>query len=142
MPLYELQSNDYYTFTQKLRETGGDPYLKHKAMKDRQKLRELVNSLLKEKEVIIFYTDNGSEKMMIGTLRKKVEKEYWPPLDPIPKSLVSINEQLVPQEHHIAFYEYPLRESRLIHLDTITKIIVHNQGLDANWFRQIKNANR
>lgn len=142
MPLHELQSNDYYTFTQKLRETGDDPYLKHKAIKDRQKLRELVNSLLKEKEVIIFYTDNGSEKMMIGTLRKKVEKEYWPPLDSIPKSLVSINEQLVPQEHHIAFYEYPLRESRLIHLDTITKIIVHNEGLDANWFRQIKNANR
>ena len=142
MPLHELQSNDYYTFTQKLRETGDDPYLQHKAMKDRQKLRELINGLLKEKEVIIFYKTDGVEKMIIGTLKKRVEKEYWPPLDEVPKSLVSINDQLVPQEHHVAFWEYPIRESRLLHLDTITKILVHNQGLDANWFRQLKDANR
>ena len=142
MPLHELRSTDYYTFTQKLRDTGDDPYLKHKAIKDRQKLRELINGLLNSREVIIFYNDNGIEKQIIGTLKKAVEKEYRPELLPIPQSLVSINNQLIPQEHHISFWEYPLREARLIHLDTITKFIVHSQGLDYNWFQQIKNENR
>lgn len=142
MPLHELRSTDYYTFTQKLRDTGDDPYLKHKAIKDRQKLRELINGLLNSREVIIFYNDNGIEKQIIGTLKKAVEKEYRPELLPIPQSLVSINNQLIPQEHHISFWEYPLREARLIHLDTITKFIVYSQGLDYNWFQQIKNENR
>lgn len=142
MPLHELRSNDYFTFTQKLRDTGDDPYLKHKALKDRQKVRELINGLLNEKEVIIFYKDNGEEKMMIGTRRKSVEKEYYPELEKVPKSLVSINEKLVPQEHHVSFWEYPLRESRLMHIDSITKFMVHSQGLDANWFMKLKNDNR
>lgn len=142
MPLQELRSNDYYTFTQKLRETGDDPYLKHKAIKDRQKARELLTALLKDREVIIFYLENNSEKTIIGTLKKLVEKEYWPPLLPVPKSLVSINDSLVSQEHHIAFWEFPAKESRLIHIDTITKFIVRSEGLDNAWFQKVKNENR
>lgn len=142
MPLHELQSNDYITFTQKLRDTGDDPYLKHKAIKDRQKARELLNGLLKDRELIIFYKENNEERMIIGTLKKSVEKEYFPPLEPIPRSLVSINNQLIPQEHHISFWEYPLREPRLIHIDAITKFIVYKNGLDYNWFMKVKNDNR
>jgi len=54
MPLQELRSNEYFIYTQKLRDAGDDPYLKHKAIKDRQKARELLNGLLKDREVIIF----------------------------------------------------------------------------------------
>ena len=132
MPLHELRSNEYYTFTQKLRETKDDPYLKHKAIKDRQK----------DREVIISYLDDGMEKTIIGTLKKLLEKEYWPPLDPIPKSLVSINDQLVPQEHHVAFWEIPLKEARLIHIDSITKFMTKSDGLDFAWFQKVKNENR
>ncbi len=142
MPLQELRSNDYFTFTQKLRDTGDDPYLKHKAIKDRQKARELLIGLMKDREVIIFYLEDNSEKTIIGTLKKLLEKEYWPPLIPVPKSLVSINDVLVPQEHHIAFWEFPLKESRLIHIDTITKFIVRSDGLDNAWFQKVKNENR
>jgi hypothetical protein len=142
MPLLELRSNDYYTFTQKLRETGDDPYLKHKAIKDRQKARELLNGLLKDREVIISYLDDGNEKTIIGTLKKLLEKEYWPPLTSIPKSLVSINDTLVPQEHHIAFWEIPLKEARLVHIDSITKFITKSDGLDFAWFQRVKNENR
>jgi hypothetical protein len=75
MPLHELRTNEYFTFTQKLRDVGDDPYLKHKAIKDRQKARELLNGLLKDREVIIFYLDDGVEKNIIGTLKKLLEKE-------------------------------------------------------------------
>jgi hypothetical protein len=142
MPLHELRTNEYFTVTQKLRDTGDDSYLKHKAIKDRQKARELLNGLLNDREVIIFYLDNGIEKTVIGTLKKILEKEYRPPLDPIPKSLVSINDTLVPQEHHIAFWEIPLREARLVHIDSITKFITKADGLDFAWFQRVKNENR
>jgi hypothetical protein len=142
MPLHELRSNEYFTFTQKLRDVGDDPYLKHKAIKDRQKARELLNGLLKDREVIISYLDDGIEKTIIGTLKKLLEKEYWPPLDTIPKTLVSINEVLIPQEHHIAFWEIPLKEARLIHIDSITKFMTKSDGLDSAWFQKVKNENR
>jgi hypothetical protein len=142
MPLHELRTNEYFTFTQKLRETGDDPYLKHKAIKDRQKARELLNGLLRDREVIIFYLEDGVEKTMIGTLKKLLAKEVWPPLLPIPQSLVSINQILVPQEHHIAFWEFPLREARLLHIDSITKFMTKLDGLDFDWFQQVKNENR
>lgn len=142
MPLHELRTNEYFTFTQKLRDTGDDSYLKHKAIKDRQKARELLNGLLNDREVIIFYLDDGIEKTVIGTLKKILEKEHRPPLDPIPKSLVSINDTLVPQEHHIVFWEIPLREARLVHIDSITKFITKADGLDFAWFQRVKNENR
>jgi hypothetical protein len=142
MPLQELRSNEYFIYTQKLRDAGDDPYLKHKAIKDRQKARELLNGLLKDREVIIFYLDNGVEKNIIGTLKKLLEKEYWPELESIPKTLVSINDQLVPQEHHVAFWEIPLREARLIHIDSITKFMTKSAGLDSAWFQRVKNENR
>jgi hypothetical protein len=125
-----------------LRDTGDDAYLKHKAIKDRQKARELLNGLLNDREVIIFYLDDGIEKTVIGTLKKVVEKEYRPPLLPIPQSLVSINDILVPQEHHISFWEIPLREARLIHIDSITKFIAKSDGLDFAWFQKVKDENR
>ena len=142
MPLTELRSNEYYTFTQKLRETKDDPYLKHKVIKDRQKAREILTALLKDREVIISYLDNGTEKTIIGTLKKLLEKEYWPELESIPKTLVSINEVLVPQEHHIAFWEFPLKEARLIHIDAITKFVTKLDGIDFAWFQKVKNENR
>jgi hypothetical protein len=142
MPLLELRSNDYYTFTQKLRETGDDPYLKHKAIKDRQKVRELLTALMKDREVIISYLEDNTEKTIIGTLKKLLEKEYWPELEPIPKSLVSINNAIVPQEHHIAFWEFPAKEARLIHIDAITKFVTKIDGIDAAWFQKVKNENR
>ena len=142
MPLHELRTNEYFTVTQKLRDTGDDSYLKHKAIKDRQKARELLNGLLNDREVIIFYLDDGIEKTVIGTLKKILEKEHRPPLDPIPKSLVSINDTLVPQEHHIVFWEIPLREARLVHIDSITKFITKADGLDFAWFQRVKNENR
>lgn len=142
MPLQELRTNEYFTFTQKLRDVGDDPYLKHKAIKDRQKARQLLNGLLADREVVIFYVENAVEKNIIGTLKKTVEKEYWPPLIPISKSLVSINEVLVPQEHHIAFWEFPCKEARLIHIDSITKFMTKSDGLDFAWFQKVKNENR
>jgi hypothetical protein len=142
MPIQELRSNEYFTFTQELRNTGDDPYLKHKAIKDRQKVRELLTALLKDREVIISYLENNTEKTIIGTLKKLLEKEYWPDLEAIPKSLVSINDKLVPQEHHIAFWEFPLKEARLIHIDDITKFVTKSDGLDFAWFQKVKNENR
>lgn len=142
MPLQELRSNEYYTFTQKIRETKDDPYLKHKAIKDRQKARELLTALLKDREVIISYLDNGVEKTIIGTLKKLLEKEYWPELESVPKTLVSINEVLVTQEHHIAFWEFPAKEARLIHIDSITKFMTKLDGIDSAWFQKVKNENR
>ena len=128
MPLFELHSKEYITWSQKLREATDD-YTKHKLQKDRQKLRSLINGLLDDREVIIIFKDNSDvEQQIIGTRKRDLVqlKEKWPELPELPISTVIINNKIVPQEHHVKFWLFPERIPMVLHLDKICKIIVKN----------------
>ena len=136
MPLYELYSKEYVVWTQKLREADDD-YTKHKVQKDRQKLRSLINGLLNDREVIIFYYDEeGNEKQLIGTKKRDFTqlREKWPELPEVPMSTVIINNKVVPQQHHAVFWLFPERTPFILHLDKIIKIIVKNDGVNQDFF--------
>lgn len=139
MPLYELYSQEYVVWTQTLREANDD-YTKHKIQKDRQKVRSLLNGLLDDREVIIIYHDEeGNEKQVIGTRKRDAVamKEKWPELPELPISTVIINEKVVPQEHHVKFWLYPERTPFILHLDKVLKIIIKNNGVNAEFFAKI-----
>lgn len=136
--LSETITAEFSIYVQQLREPKDD-YAKRKVQKDRQKLRVMINALLEDREVIIFYKDNEVEKQVIGTKKKPVPQEEWPPLPDLPKTIEIINNKEVPEIHHCAFWLYPLREPILIHLDQITKFIVRNEGLTYEFYLRAKN---
>lgn len=139
--LAELSSHDFITFIQTLREPK-DAYAKRKVQKDRMKLKQLLEGLMRDREVIIFYQDDGEEKYLIGTTRKVVEAEIWPSLPDVPLTVEIVNDQEVEEMHYCRFWSFPDRQPRAIHLDHITKFVVNKSGLDYNFFQEIKNGNR
>ena len=131
--LYELRSQEYRTFTQKLR-IPKDDYERRKVQKDRMKLKVLLEGLLNDREVIIFYTDGSEEKMILGTCKKFFEKEVWPELPIVDPTIEIVNNKEVPQIHYCRFWEFPSRTPIVIHFDNITKFIIHSKENDEELF--------
>lgn len=139
--LAELLTHDFITFTQTLREPKDD-YAKRKVQKDRLKVKELLDGLLRNREVIIFYLKDGVEHQIIGTTKKYVEAEIWPELHDAPVSIEVVNNLEVEEFHHCQLWSMPDRTPMTIHLDTITKFVVSNTGLDYAFFQGIRNGER
>lgn len=139
--LTELSTHEFTTFIQTLR-APKDEYAKRKVQKDRMKLKELLDGLLRNREVILFYRENGEEKYVIGTTRKYVEAEVWPELPDVPMSVEIINNQEVEEMHYCRFWSFPDRTPLAIHLDNVTKFIVSKEGLNYNFFQEIKHGKR
>ena len=139
--LAEISTHEFTTFVQSLR-APKDAYAARKVQKDRMKLKELIEGLLRNREVIIFYKEDNAEKYVIGTTRKYVEAEVWPDLPNVPMTIEIINNQEVEEMHYCRFWSFPDRTPRAIHLDSITKFIVSKDGLDYNFFQEIKHGTR
>lgn len=130
--LEQLNSLDYAVYTVQPRKPTDDPYKKAKEHKDRFKLKRWITALLSDRDVILFYKDNGEEKMVVATTRTPEVEGYFPPLAtekdfPIFTEVVAHAE--VSETRHIAFYQMPLRLPTTIHLDDIVKFIVTSHGL-------------
>ena len=139
--LAELSTHEFTTFIQTLR-VPKDAYAARKVQKDRMKLKELIEGLLRNREVIIFYKENDEEKYVIGTTRKYVQAEVWPELPSVPTTIEIVNNQEVEEMQYCRFWSFPDRTPRAIHLDNITKFIVSKEGLDHNFFQEIKHGKR
>lgn len=135
--LIEIVSNEFKTYVQELRQPKDD-YTKRKIQKDRQKLLAMLEGLMEDREVIIFFNEGGVEKQVVGTRKKYIEKEYLPELPLPPKMIEMINNNPVEETHHIVFWQIPLREPTIIHLDDVTKFIVRAEGLTYDFFMKIK----
>lgn len=137
--LHEIGSHEYSTFVQVLR-VAKDDYAARKVQKDRTKVKKLLDGLLADREVIIFYNDNGVEKQVIGTTKKFVEKEEWPAPVLTPLTTEIINNKEVLEDQYCRFWAFPQREPIAVHVDKITKFIVRTEGLTSEFFNKIKHG--
>lgn len=135
--LYELRSQEFTTFTQSLR-VAKDDYTARKVQKDRVKVKKLLDALLKDREVILYYKEDGQEISTIVTCKKFFEKEVWPDLPVVEPVIEIINNQEVPQIHHCLCWEFPSRVPKAIHVDSITKFIIYNKPDDNTFFSNLK----
>lgn len=126
--LSELCTHELAIYTRTLRQAK-DAYTARKVQKDRLKVKRWLDTLLNDREVIIFYKDGDEEKMTVATRRKFLEKEEWPDLQEMPLTEEIINNQKVLEEQHVQFWTQPMRQPVTIHIDSITKFIVPNRGL-------------
>lgn len=135
--LHEFNSSQYITYVQKIREPKDD-YAKRKQQKDKVKTKKLVDGLLADREVIIFFLENGIEKQVVGTTKRFYPNEPMPELPIPPVTIEVVNGEEVEYNHYCTFWEFPLRQPVMIHVDNITKFIVSNAGLDYDFFIRIK----
>ena len=120
--LSELQTNDLVTYEVKKRKVEeGDEMAQYKSQKDRQRLRNWLNGLLQENDVIIFYIDDedGLEKTVIGTT-----KGFNKDLIEIPTIKESWLGEIEDSYHHVPFVSVPDETPYYIHCDDITKFIL------------------
>ena len=121
--LHELCSGEYTTYTVINREPKDD-YVKRKVQKDRKKLLKWLDAVLKNREAIIFYTQDGIEKMTIASLT-----EQFDPFPDMPLNVEIVNGQEVLEMQYCFMYERPSRAQLILHADQITKFIVRSEGL-------------
>ena len=136
--LTEIVTNQFKIYTQSLR-TPKDDYTRRKIQKDRQKLLVMLNGLLNDREVILFYKDGAEEKQVVVTRKNFIEKEILQELPTAPRMIEIINNTEVEEVHHIVCWQIPLREVLSIHLDDITKFIVWGEGLTYEFYLKLKN---
>jgi len=127
--LNQLNSNSYATYTVKHRAVKGDNYADAKIDKDRYKLRRWIEALLADREVIIFWTEDDTEYVMIGTTNVKPEEGYGKLSTDLPTIKCNINGKDVDEPKFITFHCVPGREIATVDVDHITKFIVDINGL-------------
>jgi hypothetical protein len=137
--LIEIGSNDFVTFVQEHR-TVKDAYSQRKVQKDRLKAKMLLDGLLADRDVIVFYMEDGVEKQVVATTKKILPLEVWLELPVPPLTTEIINNKEVLENHYCTFYSFPAKEPLMIHIDTITKFITTNKGIDYNFYLKLKNA--
>jgi hypothetical protein len=122
MALDQTHTDQYIIYTQTLREPTSD-YLRRKTQTDRIKLSNLLNRLLQDREIIMFY----QEHMVIATQNISAEAA---PLPRIPEVMDRVADQEFPGVAHVAFYIMPSCTPALIELDEIRKFITQREGVD------------
>ena len=123
----ELQTTELVTYEVNKREVKeGDDMARYKSQKDRQRLRNWLNALLQEHDVIIFYIDedDGIEKTVIGTT-----KGFNKDLIEIPVIKESWLGEIEDSYHHIPFVSVPDSTPYYIHCDDITKFVLKNDKI-------------
>lgn len=124
----ELRTDELVTYTVEKRVVKeGDDMAQYKSQRDRQRLRNWLGALLKEHDVVIFYTDedDGLEKFVIGTT-----KNYNVEAIEIPVVKESWLGEIEDTYHHIPFISMPDRVPYYIHADDVTRFIVKNDKIN------------
>ena len=137
--LIEIGSNDFTTFVQEHRKIK-DAYSQRKAQKDRLKAKMLLDGLLADRDVIVFYMEDGVEKQVVATTKKILPLEVWAELPLPPMTTEIINDKEVLENHYCTFYKFPTKEPVMVHIDNVTKFITTNTVIDYNFYLKLKNA--
>jgi hypothetical protein len=127
--LQQLNSNSYAIYTVSNRQPKGDNYLDAKIDKDRYKLRRWIQALLADREVIVCWTEEDTDYMMIGTTKVNPGEGYGTLPTDLPTIKCNINGTIVDEPQCIAFHCVPGREIATVDVDHITKFIVSIDGL-------------
>ena len=117
MSLSEISTNEFVTYTQKLRQSE-DPYILRKKQKDRYKHMHWLNTVMKYKEVILTYKDdigNLQKVIATGVNPTSIEVE-WPDTPLIPEE---IHGEIVLEDQYIRFFIMPSMEAFCIHIDSV-----------------------
>jgi len=117
MSLSEISTNEFVTYTQKLRQSE-DPYILRKKQKDRYKHMHWLNTVMKYKEVILTYKDdigNLQKVIATGVNPTSIEVE-WPDTPLIPEE---IHGEIVLEDQYIRFFIMPSMEALCIHIDSV-----------------------
>lgn len=126
--IHELRTDELVTYTvEKRKVKDGDEMAQYKSQRDRQRLRNWLNALLKEHDVLIFYVDedDGVEKFVVATTKGfntdaieiPVVNEDW---------LGEIQESY----HHVPFVSMPDQTPYYIHVDDITRFVLKNDKIN------------
>ena len=117
MSLSEISTNEFVTYTQKLRQSE-DPYILRKKQKDRYKHMHWLNTVMKYKEVILTYKDDsGNIQKVIATGVNPTSMEIkWPDTPLIPEE---IHGEIVLEDQYIRFFIMPSMEALCIHIDSV-----------------------
>jgi hypothetical protein len=140
--LQQLNSNSYATYTVSNRQPKGDNYLDAKIDKDRYKLRRWIQALLADREVIVFWTEDDTDYMMIGTTKVNSGEGYGNLPTDLPTVKCNINGTMVDEPQFIAFHCVPGREIATVDIDHITKFIVSIDGLVELTHQTLRNENK
>ena len=137
--LIEIGSNDLVTYVQEHRKVK-DAYSQRKQQKDRLKAKMLLDGLLADRDVIVFYMEDGAEKQVVATTKKLLPLEVWADLPIPPMTKEIINNKEVLENQYCTFYSFPAKEPLMVHIDNVTKFITTNKGIDYNFYLKLKNA--
>jgi len=121
--LTEITTEVYAIYTQELREAK-DAYTLRKTQKDRKKLKIWLNTILLDRQVIVFYKQDNEEKVSIIT--KSIPGLELPDAK-IEAETVGYKTYLVC--NYILANEVPSNKPIAIHTDSITKFICQQDGL-------------
>lgn len=121
--IHEISDGEFCTFLLVDRKIK-DEYTYRKAQKDRRKLQLWLDALLKDRNVIIFYLEDGEEKMVIGS-----RKEIFGELPQTPMNLEVVNKKVRLQSFYCTFFELPTRKPMAVNINALTRFIVRQEGL-------------
>jgi len=127
MPLSETSTNDFVTYTQKLREPT-DEYTARKLQKDRHKHIHWLSTVAKYKELILTYRDEDNNiKQVIATGNSPLSGEVIWPDTPLTPEI--IHGETVLEDQYVRLFLMPSMSATCIHIDNIIEWIVIQDGL-------------
>jgi hypothetical protein len=127
--LNQLNSNQYTIYTVQTRGKKNDAYEDSKIDRDRFKLRRWVEALLADREVIMFWTEEDTDYMMVGTTKVNPGEGFAELPKDLPTIKCNVNGKEVDEPQFITFHCVPGREIATVDVDHITKFIVSIEGL-------------
>lgn len=125
--LHEINTDELVTYVVETRAVQeGDDTALYKFQRDRQRLRNWLNALLAENEIVLFYLDedDGLEKCIIAST-----KGYDINMFDVPTVRETFLDDEYEAIHHLAFVSLPDHTPYYIHLDNITKFILKNNNI-------------
>lgn len=121
MPLTETNTNEFITYTQKLREAK-DQYTERKVQKDRIKHVGWFNAVLSQKDIVLTYKEDNKSVQVIAS-------KNGSGVDPLPQPPITIENVLGEDReevHHIVFYTSPQGDAKVVHIDDVECWVVTN----------------
>lgn len=123
--MQEYNTADFTIFQFEAR-TIKDDYTLRKSQRDRTKVRKFLNALLLENDLIIWYNDQGTEKMIIGTLQGV---DFDQLLD-APVDIEEYRNRRYLEFYYLQMFDTISRTPINIHIDSLVKIILRNDKVE------------
>lgn len=124
--LSETNTNDFVIYDVVLRNPK-DAYTARKVQKDIRKLEKWLHALMDQKDVILFYNDNGEEKMIVGS-RMLPHPGIELPVSPLEDE--EVNGIIRKVSNHCCFLSVPSRQPTMIHFNDINKFVVSHANVN------------